>query len=255
MLIDLYRYKNLVQELIKRDIKKKYRRSVLGILWSMLNPLLMMMITAMVFSNLFRFEIRNYVLYLLSGQLLFTFFSESTNFAMGSILENSGLLKKVYVPKYLFPLSRVLSSGVNLLFTLPAMIIVMIYTGERINSTLVYALVPLLLLLFFNFGIGLFLSASTVFFRDVFYLYGVFLTALSYATPIFYPVSIVPDKYIFINKINPLYYYLSLFRTVVYDNRIPDIFQMIPCVILSIVSLVIGIFVFKKSENMFVMYL
>ena len=243
----------MVQELVKRDIKKKYRRSILGILWSMLNPLLMMMITAMVFSNLFRFEIKNYVLYLLSGQLLFTFFSESTNFAMGSILENSGLLKKVYVPKYLFPLSRVLSSGVNLLFTLPAMIIVMIYTGERINLTLIYALVPLLL--FFNFGIGLFLSASTVFFRDVFYLYGVFLTALGYATPIFYPVSIVPDKYILITKLNPLYYYLSLFRTVVYDNRIPDLVQMIPCVVLSILSLVIGILVFKKTENMFVMYL
>ena len=122
MYLDIVKYRNLISELVMRDIKKKYRRSILGYLWSMLNPLLTMLITAMVFSNLFRFQIDNFALYLLTGQLIFTFYSEATSFAMGSILENGSLIKKVYVPKYLFPISRVSSSAVNLLFSLPAML-------------------------------------------------------------------------------------------------------------------------------------
>ncbi|MBF1760694.1 MAG: ABC transporter permease, partial [Veillonella sp.] len=139
-----------------RDIKKKYRRSILGYLWSMLNPLLTMLITAMVFSNLFRFQIDNFALYLLTGQLIFTFYSEATSFAMGSILENGSLIKKVYVPKYLFPISRVSSSAVNLLFSLPAMLAIMLYTDHEITITLVACIVPLILLYFFCIGIGLF---------------------------------------------------------------------------------------------------
>ena len=135
-------YKNLINELVNRDIKKKYRRSILGILWSMLNPLLMMLITAMVFSNLFRFEIKNFALYLLTGQIIFTFYAEATNFAMGSILENGHLIKKVYVPKYLFPLSRVASSAVNLLFTLPAMFAIIFVTGQTISFKIVFCIIP-----------------------------------------------------------------------------------------------------------------
>ena len=126
---NLYNYKYLILVLIERDIKKKYRRSILGVLWSLLNPLMMMSITAMVFSTLFRFDIPNYVLYLLVGQVVFTFYVESTNFALGSIMENGSLIKKVSVPKYLFPMSRVLSSCVNLLFTLPDVLIIMLYSG------------------------------------------------------------------------------------------------------------------------------
>ena len=143
--INIFKYRNLVKELVLRDLKKKYRRSILGYLWSMLNPLLMMLITAMVFSNLFRFDIDNYALYLLTGQMLFTFFSESTSFSMGSILENGGLLKKVYVPKYLFPIARVISSIVNLFFTIPAMIVIMLFTGQSININLLFCFIPIIL--------------------------------------------------------------------------------------------------------------
>lgn len=132
-ILELYKYRFLIHELVIRDIKKKYRRSVLGILWSILNPLLMMTVTAMVFSTLFRFDIKNYPLYLLVGQILFTFYSESTSFAMSSIIDNSGLIRKIYIPKYLFPLSRVVSSGVNLLFTLPSLLIIIIATGQSLS--------------------------------------------------------------------------------------------------------------------------
>lgn len=249
------KYRNLVEELVVRDIKTKYRRSILGVVWSMLNPLLMMFITAMVFSQLFRFEIKNFALYLLTGQIIFTFYSEATNFAMGSILQNSSLIKKVYVPKYLFPFSRVASCGVNLCFTLPAMLAIMIYTGQTISFKILFAVVPLVLLFIFCLGVGMLLSALAVYFRDMFHLYGVALAALNYATPIFYPISIVPQKYIWIMKLNPLYYYLQAFRDVVYSNVIPDMSLMGLCALLAIVALVVGYYCFNKLQNQFILYI
>lgn len=255
MLKEFFKYKNLIDELVNRDIKKKYRRSILGILWSMLNPLLMMLITAMVFSNLFRFEIKNFALYLLTGQIIFTFYAESTNFAMGSILENGHLIKKVYVPKYLFPLSRVVSSAVNLLFTLPAMLAIILVTGQMISFKIVFCIIPLVLLFIFCLGMGLFLSALAVYFRDMFHLYGVVLTVLNYATPIFYPENIIPAKYQWIIYCNPIYYYLKMFRKVVYSNQIPDINLIIICLLISVIALIIGIYFFNKKQNDFILYI
>lgn len=255
MIAELYKYKNLINELVNRDIKKKYRRSILGILWSMLNPLLMMLITAMVFSNLFRFEIKNFALYLLTGQIIFTFYAEATNFAMGSILENGHLIKKVYVPKYLFPLSRVTSSAVNLLFTLPAMLAIILVTGQTISFKILFCIIPLVLLFIFCLGMGLFLSALAVYFRDMFHLYGVALTALNYATPIFYPENIIPVQFQWIVHCNPIYYYLKIFREVVYSNQIPDINLIIICFFISIIALIIGAYFFNKKQNNFILYI
>ena len=250
----LYQYKYLIYVLVLRDIKKKYRRSILGVLWSMLNPLLMMVITAMVFSTLFRFDVPNYILYLLIGQVMFTFFSEATNFAMGSILDNASLIKKVYVPKYLFPLARVLSSCVNLLFTLPAVLLMMIYTGVLPTWRLLSLLVPILLLLIFCLGIGLLLSACVVYFRDMFYLYGVLLTALSYATPIFYPEKIIPPEYTGLLTYNPLTYFLHAFREVVYLGGLPQPETLVPCLLMAAAALVIGVLVFRRAQHHFILY-
>lgn len=252
---ELLKYRNLIGELVSRDIKKKYRRSVLGLLWSLLNPILMMLITAAVFSNLFRFEIQNFALYLLTGQVIFTFYAEATNFAMGSILENGSLIKKVYVPKYLFPISRVMSSGVNLLLTIPAMIIIMIVTNEPIELSLLAAFLPLGLLFLFCIGIGLLLASLSVFFRDLFHLYSVLLTALNYATPIFYPANIIPEEYRFIIEWNPLSYYLEAFRQVVYSHVFPEINLLLICATISIVTIILGAFVFKKQQNKFILYI
>lgn len=250
----LYKYKYLLYTLVIRDIKKKYRRSILGVVWSMLNPLLMMIITAMVFSTLFRFDIENYVLYLLIGQVVFTFYSESTNFAMGSILENSSLIKKVYVPKYLFPFSRVMSSCVNLLFTVPAILIMMIYTGQYPTWRIISFVVPLFLMLMFCLGIGLILAACVVYFRDMFHLYGVLLTALNYATPIFYPEKIVPQQFRFLLDCNPLYYYVSSFRQVLYSGGLPEVHTTMICFFMAVVALVTGTLIFRKLQNHFILY-
>ncbi len=252
---NLLKYRYLIKELVRRDIKRKYRRSILGYLWSILNPLLMMLITAMVFSNLFRFEINNYALYLLTGQIIFTFFSESTSFAMGSVLDNGSLIKKVYVPKYLFPLSRIISCLVNLIFTMPAMVVIMIFTGHVIGINLMFCIIPLILMFIFCLGVGLFLSAFAVYFRDVFHLYGVVLTALNYATPIFYPPNIIPSEYRFVLDVNPLAYYLKAFRDVVYDNSIPSVELLFVCLMFSSIALCLGVYFFNKKQDNFILYI
>lgn len=251
----LYQYRYLVWVLVERDIKKKYRRSVLGVLWSLLNPLMMMSITAMVFSTLFRFDIQNYVLYLLIGQVIFTFYVESTSFAMGSIMENGSLLRKVSVPKYLFPMSRVISSCVNLLFTLPAVLLIMLCTGQIPNLSLVSFLLPLACMLLFCFGVGLILSAVVVRFRDMGHLYGVLITALNYATPIFYPDTIVPERYRFILELNPLYYFLKAFRSIVCNGTVPEPGLLAACCGLAIAFMLVGMYVFNKNENEFINYI
>lgn len=254
-ILELYKYRFLIHELVIRDIKKKYRRSVLGVLWSILNPLLMMTVTAMVFSTLFRFDIKNYPLYLLVGQILFTFYSESTSFAMSSIIDNSGLIRKIYIPKYLFPLSRVVSSGVNLLFTLPALLIIILATGQPLSWRMLAFVIPLALLFIFCLGMGLILTTMAVYFRDMFHLYGVLLNLLSYATPIFYPESIVPAKFSFLLKLNPLYYFFKAVRQALYENMLPDLHLLIYCGVLAACAILLGTLVFRKFQNHFILYI
>ena len=252
---ELYKYRYLIVELVSRDIKKKYRRSILGVLWSLLNPLFIMIITAMIFSHLFRFDIENYPLYLLCGQIIFTFYNESTRFAMLSIIENGILLKKVYVLKYLFPTSRVVSSCVNLLFTLPALFLIIIVTDANFSLATFTFVIPLFFMLIFCLGVGLILSTLAVYFRDMVHLYNVFLSLLSYATPIFYPESIVPEQYSLILRLNPLYFYMKAFRQSVCEARIPEADLLMTCIAISVVTIFIGWRLFKKYQNNFVLYI
>ena len=152
--MNFYRYRFLLQNLIQRDIKVKYRRSTLGILWSVLNPLLMMFVLTMVFSYFFRFDIENYPVYILSGQLIFNYFTESTSMAMESVIGYAPLIKKVYVPKYIFPLEKTCFSFVNLCFSCIALIVVMLVTGAPFHPTMILALYPMLTLFVFSLEIG-----------------------------------------------------------------------------------------------------
>ena len=255
ILQEIYHYRYLLRELVLRDIRKKYRRSVLGVLWSILNPLLMMSVTAMVFSTLFRFSIENYPLYLLVGQIMFTFFSESTTFAMTSVLENGSLLKKIYIPKYLFPLSRVISRCINLLFTLPALVIILLVTGQVLTWGMLTFIFPLVLLFFFCIGFGLLLSTMVVYFRDVYHLYSVFITLLSFSTPVFYPEDIVPSEYRGLLFYNPLYYFVKAFRQSLYNGYMPDGMLLLICGVFTVVLMAVGLWAFKKYENHFILYI
>lgn len=248
------KYMPLLNELIRRDLKVKYRRSFLGYVWSLLNPLLMMAVLTFVFSNMFRFDVPNYPLYLICGQTLWTFFNESTNMSMYSILQNGSLLKKVYIPKFIFPLSRVLSSFVTMSFSLAAILIVMLFTKAEFSATILLFPVPLILLLMFCIGIGMILSALSVYFRDITHLYSVITLAWMYLTPIFYPVSILPEEIAAVITRNPMYYYLTFFRELVLYGSIPEAGIWNFCIISSAAAICIGLAVFHRLSKKFILY-
>lgn len=247
-------YTPLLQELVVRDLKIKYRRSFLGYLWSLLNPLMMMAIMTVIFSYMFRFDIPNYPLYLICGQTMWTFFAESTNFAMHSVLNNGALIRKVYIPKYIFPVSRVLSSFVTMSFSLVAILVVLLVTGVSLTWKLILAPIPLLLLLIFCVGVGMALSAVAVYFRDVLHLYSVLIMAWMYATPIFYPMEALPEKISFLLKFNPMYHYITFFRQVVLYGDLPTIGIWGGCLLSSAVALGVGLLIFRKLQKNFILH-
>lgn len=249
------RFRPLLGELMARDIKIKYRRSVLGVLWTLLNPLLMMVVLSVVYSNLFKFDIENFPLYLLSGQVMFNFYSDATTSSMNAILGSASLIKKIYVPKYLFVLSRVCSSVINFLAAFLAMILVMLALRVELHYTVFLSFVPVVLLVIFSLGIGLILSAITVKFRDVMHLYSVFVTVIMYLTPVIYPMSILPDWLKIIVKANPLTNYLTMFRDVMLNNMIFSAGDLLIGIVEAIVALVLGLYIFYKNQDTFILNL
>lgn len=251
------KYKYLLLNLINRDLKVKYRRSALGILWSVLNPLMMMTIQYFVFNTLWENEIENFAVYLITGNLVYQFFSESTQSAMSSMLGAAPLIKKIYVPKYIFPMEKIMFGLVNMLFSTLALIIVALVTRLPFTIYLVLAPIPILLITVFNLGVGLILSAAVVFFRDIMHLYGVFVMALTYLTPIFYEESFLIEKAPMVYNIlrlNPLYWYISMFREIVLYGNPPTLMQLVICSAWAVAMLAIGLVVFKKSQDKFILY-
>ena len=248
-------YRPLLKELVRLDLKVKYRRSFLGYVWSLLNPLLMMCVMTLVFSYMFRFDIPNYPLYLITGQTLWTFFNESTNMSMYSVIQNGALIKKVYIPKFIFPISRVLSSFVTMSFSLAAILIVLVFTKSPFYWTILLFPVPLLFLLLFAMGIGMVLSALSVYFRDITHLYGVVTLAWMYVTPIFYPVSALPKEIVSIVQGNPMYSYISFFREIVLYGTVPESAMWLKCALISLAALAVGLAVFRKLQRNFILYI
>jgi len=253
-----HRFRNylpLLKELVKRDLKVKYRRSILGYLWSLLNPLLMMCVLSFVFSTMFESTIPNFPLYLICGQTLWAFFSESTSMAMFGVIHNSTLIKKVYVPQMIFPLSRVLTSFVTMSFSLIAIVIVMLFTRSTFYWTVLLFWVPLLFLFVFCCGIGTALSALSVFFRDITHLYGVVTLAWMYATPIFYDASVLPDNVRNVLSWNPMHYYILFFRELILNGTIPTWDIWVICIGCSLAVLGLGLAVFHKLQKRFILYI
>ncbi len=252
----LFRYRSLIKQLVIKDLKLKYRRSFLGYVWSVLNPLLVMIVMYLVFSQMFRVEIANYPAYLVIGQTLFTFMTEATNQAIFSITGNSTLLKKVYVPKYIFTLSKVTSSLVNLLFSMGAMVVVFILTGVSFSAYMLLLPVVLVELYVFSLGLGLFLAQAAVFFRDIQYIYSVLTTAWMYLTPLFYPMEQLPENMqASIRTFNPMYHYVTQFRTLVLEQCIPDMASVAYGGSLAFAFLILGTYAFLRSQDKFILYI
>ncbi|SCY96665.1 ABC-2 type transport system permease protein/lipopolysaccharide transport system permease protein [Paenibacillus polysaccharolyticus] len=249
------KYNYLLILLTQNHISKKYRGSVLGIFWSLLNPLLQMIVLTLIFSSFFGNQISNFPLYMISARLVFEFFSTATNGTMKSIVDSSDLIKKVYIPKYLITSSKVLAEFIIFLISLIDLLIVIFITGADININFIYVPLYLLLLFIFTTGVSLVLSTITIFFRDIEHLYSVFVMTLMYFSAIFYPAEIVPEKYRFILEMNPLYQFISGFRQIVYYGQPIELYNLLYCIVAGIVSLSIGLFVFEKNQHKFILHL
>lgn len=254
MILSLKKYRCLLIDLVSRDIKTKYRRSVLGIFWSVLNPLLMMLVLTAIFSQIFRFEIEDFPVYYLTGYIMFNFVSEATNFSMVSIINSAGLIKKVYIPKIIFPLEKCLFSLVNFAFSLIAAVIVFLIVGVQPSWTIILFFIPVIYLLIFNFGFSLILATLNTFFRDVGYLYNVFVTLWMYLTPIIYPITALPGWMQSIVRVNPLYHYVEYFRAVTLYGTIPSLGENLICLSYSLIFLFLGVMIFQKNQNKFIFY-
>ena len=250
------RFKYYLKLLIKRDFVSRYRKSVLGVLWSLLNPILMMLVMTLVFSMLFKFEIENFPVYLLSGQVIWAFFSESTTLAMTSVIAGEGVIKKVYVPKYMFPLSRVISSLVQMAFSMVAFFIVVVITGAPFYWTMLLIPIPVLYIFVFSLGIAMLISSLAVFFRDLTYLYGVGTTLLMYLSAIFWPVEILAGGPLEnLIGLNPLYQFIRYFRYIVYWGRVPDLWFNFVCIGFALAALCGGTYVFMRQQDKYILSL
>lgn len=249
------RYEFLSRQLVSRDFKTKYKRSVLGMFWSLLNPLLTMSVQYVVFSTLFRFDVANYPVYLLSGIVFFNFMSDATSQSMMSIVQNASLINKVYVPKYIYPFTKVLSCGVNFLLSLVALYIMILLTGMPITPKHLFILYGMACELMFVLGVSFLLSALMVYFRDIQFLYGVFLQMWIYLTPLFYPESILPPLVKAVVLCNPMYHFITFVRTIILYDALPPFSSWVLCALFAIIPLVIGYQVFKKLEQRFILYI
>ena len=249
-------YKDLIKELVSRDIKLKYRRSFLGYIWSILNPLLIMIVMTVVFSAMFKRNIENYPVYLLCGRMCFDFMTTSTNGAMRSVTGNAALLKKTYIPKYIFTLAKVTSCLVDFIFSLGALLIVMIVTRSSFHPHMLMLPLVIVQLYIFCCGLGFLLADLNVFFRDIQYIYRAITTAWMYLTPLFYPIEQLPGGIqTAIKLFNPMYYYVAQFRDLVLYGRVPGPRIFWGGWIFAFAMLFIGLAVFQKNKDKFILYI
>lgn len=249
-------YKDLLKQLVVRDVKLKYRRSFLGYVWSVLNPLLIMTVMSIVFSTMFKKNIENFPVYLFTGQLLFNFMNTSTHQAISSITGSGALLKKAYVPKYIFTVAKITSGLVDFFFSLGALLLVMIVTRAPFSWHNLLFIVVAFQLYIFCLGLGLFLAQANVFFRDIQYIYNAVTTAWMYLTPIFYPVESINERLLwFIKHFNPMYFYVGQFRDLVYYNTLPGPKITFAGWATAFLMLGIGTWSFLRSQDRFILYI
>ena len=254
-LIAVKKYRFLIRQLVGRDFRTKYKRSVLGVFWSFLNPLLMMLVQYFVFSTIFKSSIPNFPAYLIIGTIMFNFFPESCGMTLTSILGNASLITKVYMPKYIYPLTRTMSSVVNLVISLIPMILVCLITGVRFKGAAILSLFFFGCLIIFSLGMGLLLATSMVFFRDTQFLWGVLNMMWMYITPIFYPETILSGPFTIVLKLNPLYHFLKSIRMCILDGLSPEPVVYFRCMMIALGMLLAGVLVFRKNQDKFVLYL
>lgn len=245
----------LFEELVKRDFKKKYKRTVLGMAWSILSPLLTLLVMRLIFTNFFGRNTLHYTTYLFCGNMAFSFFSESSNQGMAALMGNAHIFTKVNVPKYMFLLSKNVQCLINYGLMLIIFFLFCIFDNITFTWKFVFLLYPILLQVVFNIGVGLILSALFVFFRDIQYLWSIFLRLLMYTSAIFYYVDSYDPSVQNLFLLNPVYLFITYFRTVVIAGQIPSLALHGLIALDTLLALGIGAFIYKKYNTRFLYYL
>ena len=240
----------LLEEIVKKNFSSKYKESVLGVLWTILSPLLMMALFTIVFSTLFSRNIDNYAVYFLCGWCLFTFFSSSISVSMDALRGNKSILQRTPAPKYIFVLGGVLSEFLNFLITLILLLIIMFITHAPFHFPILFcSIIPVILLFVMIVGLGLMLSIACVYYTDIKHLWSVISMMFMYASAIFYPIDIIPEPFRGYMMLNPLYWVIDQFRCFIYRGIVPNGINLINFLLLSLIILICGIIVFKKYED------
>jgi ABC-type polysaccharide/polyol phosphate export permease len=252
---EVFRYRELLRNLVSRDIKKRYKRSAVGFLWVMLDPLLMMLIFYVIFSGIFRASVGNYAAYIMCGITLWQLFAQGTKTSGIIFLHSRNLLDKVYLPKAIFPLAVVLCSVVHFIFSLVPLFFIIILSGTQLSYDIVLLPFVLCLVVLFSLGIAFTVATLSVFFHDVNYIYDVLLMAWMFFTPLYYPVSVLPEKFRPLMELNPFYHYLSLFRACVYDGTIPKIEHFVIGTLFSASSFLVGWVIYQRNKDKLIYYL
>ena len=245
----LFSYRDLVATLVMRELTVRYRRSTIGFVWTMLQPLLTMIVLHVVFSTMFRFDVDNYPVYVLAGVLFWNFFSQSIVSSMNSLRGNASLLKKLPVPHAVFPVATVISGVINLVLALVPLFIVLVVTGHPLTPALLFLPVSILIAALFTLGAGLLLSPLAVFFYDVVELVGVLMMLGMYLTPVFYPMSIVPERFRWIVRFNPVRSILEVFRDPIYYGKVPPLSHLTVAASVAVLLFAIGYWSFRRSAD------
>ncbi len=251
---DLYRYRELIWALALKELRVRYKRSVLGFLWALLNPLLMMIILTLVFGTLMRFSIDHYAIFLLSMLLPWTFFSQSLAYGVESVVGNAQLLKKVRVATLVFPVAAVLANVINFLLSLLPLALLIVLLRFPLHWTWVYLPVPMLGLFLFTLGTCFLFATVNVFFRDVSHIVQIILSAWFYVSPIIYSLDFIPQKYRFFFRLNPMLYVLNGFRLSIYYGLLPSVQSVAMSLACGMGALVIGFGLFRRYQDSFVYY-
>ena len=253
--LKLKKHQFLFEELVKRDFKKKYKRTVLGMLWSLISPLMQLLVMSVVFTHFFGQHKPHYTIYLFAGNLTYAFFKDSTTGGMNSLMQNAGIITKINLPKYMFLLSKNVASLINFGLTLVIFLLFAAIDGVAFHFRFLMLIYPIICLIVFNIGCGFILSALFVIFKDIQYLYDIFTLMLMYLSAIFYYTDSYPEHIQKLFYLNPLYVYIKYIRCIVLEGYIPGLKTHALCLIYAFLALTIGALIYKKYNYKFLYYM
>jgi len=247
----LIKYRDLLVQLVSRNLKARYKRSALGICWTLLNPLMMMIVLTVVFSSVFQSATGHYAVYALSGLIVWNFFAQTTASAMSELLWGGALLHRIYVPRVIFAMTALGTGLINLLIALLPLAVIMLLSGAPLRPSLLFLPVPILLTSMFALGVALFLSTLAVYFSDVLDMFQILLMGWMYLTPVIYPVEIIPDQYRWLMSLNPMYYLLAVFRAPIYSGQLADLQTLGIASLVATLTLAFGWWFFTRKADEF----